>query len=57
MLWGPPNHKMISLLFHNFNLATVMNYNASICYADGLGGPCGRVIQLPKGYNPQVENL
>jgi hypothetical protein len=31
-----PNHKIISLLFHNCNFATVRNYNVNIWYAEYL---------------------
>ena len=50
-----PNHKIISLLLHNF--ATAMNHNGNIlCFTIILGGTCKRVCQSQKGLDPQAES-
>ena len=45
-----PNHKIISLLHHNCNFATVMNHIANIWYAWYL------LFNPQGGHDPQVEN-
>lgn len=48
------NHKIISLLFHNWNFATVINSNVNkyLCFPIMvLGDPCERVIR-----DAQVKN-
>lgn len=40
-----PNHKTISLIFHNCNFATVVG----LCFLAVLGDPRERVIRPPKG--------
>jgi hypothetical protein len=43
------NYKIILLLFHNCNFATVMNHNVNIWYAGYLMyEPCERTVQPPK---------
>ena len=45
-----PNHKIILLLFHNYNFATVMICNVNIWYVGYL------ICDLKWGCNPQVED-
>lgn len=49
--WPPqPNHKIISLLLHNRNFATVMNPNVDVwCAAYLMCGLCKRVFWPAKG--------
>jgi hypothetical protein len=48
-----PHHKIISLLLHNWNFATVLNHNVNIWYAENLiCDPCERVVEPPKGSPP-----
>ena len=45
---GDPNSKIISLLTHNCNFATVMNYDVNTCFLMVLGESCEKVIWSPK---------
>lgn len=52
-----PNYKIMSLLLHNYDFATVMNHNLNVCYAGILTWGSLKGSIDPRVHEPQGKNL
>lgn len=51
--WVTPNHKIILLILHNWNFATVIHHDWKMCVL--FDGPVKGLFNTNKGLDPQVD--